>query len=66
MKRLNIGNPIGGASGFYVKLRAERKLGGRVEALTPHRHAVRRFMASIVGTKAVLPELLHDPQPRAA
>jgi hypothetical protein len=29
MKRLNIGNPIGDASGSYVKLRAERGLGGR-------------------------------------
>jgi hypothetical protein len=35
MKRLNIGNPIGDASGSYVKLRAERGLGGSPGGL-PH------------------------------
>jgi hypothetical protein len=31
------GDKIAGATGADVKLRAERKLGGRAEALTPHR-----------------------------
>jgi hypothetical protein len=30
------GDEIGGAAGADVKLRAERKLGSRAEALTPH------------------------------